>query len=58
MLNHRAKDLKIDSLLDAIREETKIINQASSQIVRLQSEIYKVRKHKEKLDKVYNQVQS
>ncbi len=55
MLHHRAKNLLIDDLLDQIRAETVIINGATGRIVRLQSEIYKVEKHKEKLDNKYRE---
>ena len=55
MLHHRAKNLLIDNLLDQIRAETVIINGATGRIVRLQSEIYKVEKHKEKLDNKYRE---
>lgn len=55
MLHHRAKNLLIDDLLDQIRAETVIINGATGRIVRLQSEIYKVEKHKEKLDNKYKE---
>ena len=55
MLHHRAKDLHIEDLLNQIREETVIINGATGRIVRLQSEIYKVEKHKEKLDNKYRE---
>jgi len=55
MLHHRAKDLHIEDLLNQIREETVIINGATGRIVRLQSEIYKVQKHKEKLDNSFKE---
>ena len=49
-MRHRAKDIEIDDLLEQIREETKIINRASDRIVSLQSAIYKIQKHKERLE--------
>jgi len=55
MLHHRLKGLDIEDFLNQIREETVIINGATGRIVRLQSLIYKVQKHKEKLDNTFRE---
>tara|TARA_R100000541_G_scaffold55966_1_gene65130 strand:+ start:187 stop:360 length:174 start_codon:yes stop_codon:yes gene_type:complete len=55
MLHHRLKGLDIEDFLNQIREETVIINGATGRIVRLQSLIYKVQKHKEKLDNTFKE---
>jgi hypothetical protein len=49
-MRHLAKDIEIDGLLAQIRSETDSIKRASDRIVRLQSEIYKIQKHKERLE--------
>ena len=49
-MRHRAKDIEIDRLLEQIREETKSINLATDRIVRLQSAIYKIQKHKQRIE--------
>ena len=49
-MRHLAKDLEINCLLKLIREETDSIKRASDRIVRLQSAIYKIQKHKERLE--------
>jgi len=47
-MRHLAKD--IDGLLEQIREETNTIKRASDRIVEIQSAIYKIQKHKERLE--------
>ena len=49
-MRHLAKDIEIDGLLQQICEETDSIKRASDRIVRLQSEIYKIQRHKERLE--------